>query len=139
MENLLAELMADVPVKRQVNVEGWPRPVWIWKLDTAGLLKITTLPHETTEQIVAYSLALCELCVGDELGPGMFASDTGRAWLSRQGSAVLELSQAVQEFLELSGPGADRKKKSETPTSSDAASNCANSSESRILDDCLSG
>lgn len=135
VEELIAELEAAVPIKRQVNVEGWPRPVWIWKLTTEQLLELNTFPRGTPKEVSAYSLRLLAYCLGDENAPAGFGSASGQAWLSRQPMAVIELTRAAQQFNELHGPNDDRKKKSETTSACEPCSTSAVTCESDTLDD----
>lgn len=111
--DLLNELEDGIPIKRELRVEGWP-VLWIWRLTPEQIFEIATSPHETPEQLVEHSLKLIGFSVGDEHKPGIFATERGRAWLSRQPNAILELAAVVREFNELGGPSEGRKKKSET-------------------------
>jgi hypothetical protein len=139
MNELLAELMADRPVKRPVTVEAWNKTLWVWRLDTAELLRISKMPRKTNEEIAAYSVEICVAGVGTEEAVGCFDCAAGREWLSRQGEAMLLLAKAVQDFNELTGPSDERKKKSATMQTSDAASSYAGASGSSTPDDCLTG
>jgi hypothetical protein len=139
MNELLAELMADRPVKRRVTVEAWNKTLWVWRLETAELLRLSRLPRTNDAEIAAYSVEICVAGVGTEEAVGCFDCAAGREWLSRQGEAMLLLAKAVQDFNELTGPSDERKKKSATMLTCDAASTYAEPSGSSTPDDCLTG
>lgn len=136
--DLLNELEQALPVKRQVNVEGWPRPVWIWRLELAQIIELNKkrkLLSEGDRGRQEWALELLAMCLGDANAPGAFATAQGRNWLRRQPEAVVKLSNEAQVFNELTGPSSDRKKKSEAASDS---STSAEPSESSIPDDSLS-
>lgn len=121
---LLQALEDALPIKRQVNIEGWPRPVWIWRLELPQLLDLNrkvALLSEGDKGKAEYGLELLVMCLGDEGAPGSFASARGRSWLRRQAEAVTKLIPLALDFNEVTGPSADRKKKSVAATSEDSS------------------
>jgi hypothetical protein len=120
--DLIEALERAFPLSRQVNIEGFDHSLWVWKIDLPDLLKLVAMSRETTEDQLAMGLEACVLGVGDYQGNRVFASDRGRAWLSKNPMIVLTLAKAVQDFNELAGPSDDRKKKSENQTGSNASS-----------------
>ena len=92
------------------------------------------MPRESSADITAFSMRLLAYSLGDEGAPAGFGSSRAQQWLSRQPMAVLELTKVAQEFNELTGPNADRKKKSETTDSSKPCSTSAETSELDTLD-----
>lgn len=133
--SLLDQLEEKFPVCRQVNIEGMT--VWVWRLDIEEVLRIASLSSgaQGNSGLIDVGIECCVAGVGDESGPGAFNSERGRRWLRLHPNAVLELSKAVQDFNELSGPSEDRKKKSESPPSSEDYSTCVEILESSIQDD----
>lgn len=132
IESLIAELEEELPVKRQVNVEGWPRPVWVWKITLEQIQELSKLPRETSQQVEAYGLKLLSYSLGDESAPAGFATARSQNWLRRQALACLELIRVAQEFNELAGPSEERKKKSRT-AEENSSSSCAETSDSDTL------
>lgn len=132
--DLIAALEQAFPLSRQVNIEGFEHPLWVWKVDLPDLLKLVAMARSTTEEQLAMGLEACVLGVGDEQGNRVFASDRGRAWLSKNPMVVIALAKAVQDFNELAGPSDDRKKKSENQTGSSASSSSVEISDTDTLD-----
>jgi hypothetical protein len=135
ISDLLDALEEALPIKRQANVEGWPRPVWIWRLELAQLVQLNQkrkLLADGERGIQEYFLELLACCLGDENAPGAFATARGRNWLRRNPMAVIQLGEAARDFNELGGPAPDRKKKSPEPCPS---SSLPEPSESDTLDD----
>lgn len=122
MIDLLEKLEERFPVKRELQIEGWPAGVFMWRLDAASIMELQSLPHSTYPEIAHYSIRLCQLALGDENGPGLFDNERGHSWLSKNPLAMTTLAKAVREFNELTGPSEERKKKSETPESLDCSS-----------------
>lgn len=83
-----------------VDVEGWPRPVWIWKLELPQVLELSRsrLTADGMSGTAEWGLELLVLCLGDEGAPGAFRSAAGRNWLKRQGEAVANLLPIACEF-----------------------------------------
>lgn len=133
--DLLAALEEAFPISRQVNIDGFPHPLWVWKVELPELVKLIAEPRETQEEQLAVGLETCVLGVGDEQGNKIFDNERGRKWLSKNPMAVLTLAQAVHQLNEMDGPSDERKKKSASQTSSNACSNSAETSESDTLDD----
>lgn len=115
----LLEILQDaLPIKRQVNIEGWPRPAWIWRLELPQLLELNrkhALFADGERGRAEWGIELLVMCLGDEGAPGAFQSAAGRSWLRRQCEAVMLLIDVAVEFNELNGASPERKKKSETP------------------------
>lgn len=135
ISDLLTALEDAIPVKRQVNVEGWPRPVWIWRLTLAQIIDLNKKRKLLTEGesgLQEFFLELLAHSLGDSNAPGAFATAHGRNWLRRQPNAVIELGTAARDFNEMGGPSADRKKESSQPSTSSPS---VESSESDTLDD----
>lgn len=111
--DILAALEEEFPIKRQVNVEGWPVPIWVWRLEAEHVVAIHQLPRETDADRLEFASRLIEVGIGDEDSPGVFNSQRGRAWLARHPHVQLELMQLVASFNELDAPSEDREKKLE--------------------------
>lgn len=114
-DELLAELEAEMPVKREVQIEGFNTSVWVWRLEPSQLIEVAETPHDSAQEVIEFTLKLVAYSVGDENGPGLFASDRGEAWLRRNPQALLALGRVCREFNELAAPDDERKKKSEQP------------------------
>lgn len=112
--DLLDELDAAYPVKREIRVEGIDRSLWVWRLEPEQILDLSQTPHESQTQNIEYQIKLIGAAIGTEEKPGAFATDRGRQWLMRHPRVLLDLSRIAIEFNELGGPSEDRKKKSET-------------------------
>ncbi len=112
----LLEILEDaLPIKRQINIEGWPRPVWIWRLELPQILELQrkrSLISEGDRGIAEWGIELLVMCLGDAGAPGAFQSAAGRSWLRRQVEAIGVLIPIAIEFNELNSPHPDRKKKS---------------------------
>ena len=133
--DLLDSLEEANPTKRQVNVEGWPRPVWIWKITLTQVIELNKKRKLLTEGesgLQEFFLELLAYSLGDEGAPGAFATPRGRNWLRRQPAAVVELGTAARDFNEMGGPSADRKKESSQLSTSSPS---VESLESDTLDD----
>jgi hypothetical protein len=122
MIDLLAKLFEEFPVKRKINVEGFPDGFYLWRLEPQQIFELMKIPHATAEDMVPYALRECQLGIGDEVGPGVFDNEHGAKWLLTHPQAMTALAKAVREFNELTGPSEERKKKSETNESSDCSS-----------------
>jgi hypothetical protein len=121
---LLDVLEDALPIKRQVNIEGWPRTPWIWRLEITQILELQrkrALATEGDRGAAEWGIELLTLCLGDEQAPGAFQSARGRSWLRRQAEAVTLLIRLAIEFNEISGPHPDRKKKFESATEQNAS------------------
>lgn len=115
--DLISQLEEQFPVSRQVNIEGFPKTLWVWRMETEQILAMAgsgVSAGSDPSQIVEFGLRLIGMAIGDENGPGVFDNDRARAFLRRQPNIVMALSNAVQEFNELNGPSDERKKSSET-------------------------
>ncbi|HBE71239.1 MAG TPA: hypothetical protein DDW52_24090 [Planctomycetaceae bacterium] len=132
--DILAALEEHLPTKRRVDVDGWPVPVWVWRLDYTAILEISKLPRDSEEQMAQYGHRLVAMAIGDEEAPGTFDNERGQDWLTRHPMAALHLAKVAQEFNELTGPSEDRAKKSE---SSELSTTSVGSSGSDTPDDCL--
>lgn len=135
---LLAALEDALPIKRQVNISGWPRPVWVWRLELYQLVELNQrrkLLNEDTKGVQEWGLELLAMCLGDEGAPGTFANAKGRSWLRRQPEAVALLIPIAIEFNELTGPSDARKKKLATPAAPAPCLTSAALSESLTPDD----
>ncbi len=111
---LLEILAEELPIKREVIIDGWPRSVWVWKLDLVqmdDLNKKRALLNDGERGFLEWSIELLACCLGDSNAPGVFATAHGRSWLRRQPEAVAKLVPIATDFNELSGPSKDRKKK----------------------------
>ncbi len=134
---LLAALEEALPIKRRVDVSGWPRPVWVWKLELYQVVELNKrrkLLTEDTKGIQEWGLELLAMSLGDEGAPGTFANAHGRSWLRRQPEAVARLIPIAIAFCELSGPSEERKKKSPNQKTPEPSSISAEPSESNTLD-----
>lgn len=127
MIDLLGLLEDQFPVKREIQVEGWPAGVFMWRLDVDDILELNAMPRETYPQMAAQSVRLCQLSLGDVDGPGLFDNERGQSWLAKHPLVLTTLAKAIREFNELSGPSEERKKKSETNESSDCSDSPENS------------
>lgn len=139
-EELFAALNEALPVKREIQVDGWPRSVWIWRLTLPQILELhekfpNGLRDGEADQSAKLFLKLLAMCLGDANAPGSFATAAAQNWLERQPEALIQLGRAAMEFSELAGPSADRKKKSETTSNSEHCTTSAATSESDTLDD----
>lgn len=132
--DILTALEDEFPIKRRIDVEGWPVPVWVWRLEYEHILEAAKLPRDSEAEMADYGLRLVEMAIGSEEAPGTFANERGRAWLKRNAMAALHLAKAVQDFNELSGPSGDRIKKSEPSAD---CSTSAETLESDTQDDSL--
>lgn len=125
----LLEVLEDaLPIKRQVNVEGWPRPVWIWRLELPQILDLQRkrpLLEEDERGVAEFGIELLAMSLGDSNAPGEFRSARGRSWLRRQVEAVSRLIPLALEFNEINGPSDRRKKKSETANGGEISSTSA--------------
>ena len=126
---LLEALEEALPTSRRIDIDGWPRPVWVWRLELCQVLALNAkrgLMNEGEKGFQEWGVELLAMCLGDANAPGVFASARGRSWLRRQPEAVAKLIPVAAQFNELSGPSEERKKKSETapelePSSTSAA------------------
>ena len=98
--SLLDVLEAMLPIKRRVEVEGWPRPVWVWRLEVSQLSELseTRLLEDGPRGAAELSIELLTMCLGDEAAPGVFRSARGRSWLRRQFEAFGRLLPVALEF-----------------------------------------
>lgn len=129
---LLEALEEAMPIKRRIDIDGWPRPVWVWRLELAQILDLQSkraLMKDGQRGFQEWGIELLAMCLGDEGAPGSFASARGRSWLRRQPEAITQLIPVAAQFNELSGPSEDRKKKSETPNDSEHSLQSANELE----------
>lgn len=123
--SLLDVLEDALPIKRQLNIDGWPRTPWIWRLELPQIIDLQrkrSLAAEDERGAVEWGIELLVLCLGDENAPGTFASARGRSWLRRQAEALGMLVPLAIEFNELKGAHPDRKKKSESVTAHEPSS-----------------
>lgn len=111
-DELLDDLEAAFPIKREVHIDGLKRPVWVWRLSSEQLMEVAETPHDGTAEVIKFTLKLVGYAVGDESSPGLLGTDRGQAWLMRNPKALLELGKVCREFNELGGPSDERKKKS---------------------------
>ncbi|HBE69451.1 MAG TPA: hypothetical protein DDW52_15005 [Planctomycetaceae bacterium] len=132
--DILAALEDHLPTKRRVDVEGWPVPVWVWRLDYKAILEVSKLPRETEVERAEFGHRLVAMAIGDEDAPGTFDNERGQDWLRRHPIATLHLYEVAQDFNELTGPSQARAKKS---MGSAGSSTSVENSESNIPDDCL--
>lgn len=132
MIELLAALEVAFPVKRKLEIEGWPGGLYLWRLESQQVFELMRLPHASAEEMIPYSLRECQLGIGDENGPGVFDNERGRSWLLRHPSQMVDLAKAVREFNELCGASEERKKKSE-PNQSEPCSPCHESLDTDTL------
>ena len=97
---LLEVLEEALPIKRRVDIDGWPRPVWIWRLELSQLLELSgsQLVKEGTRGTTEWGVELLTMCLGDSGAPGAFRSAAGRSWLRRQGEAIALLMPIACEF-----------------------------------------
>ena len=112
--DLLDVLEQELPIKRRVDVSGWPRPVWIWRMELAQIVQLNdrrSLLADGERGKQEWGLEVLAAALGDEGAPGTFSTARGRSWLRRQPEAFTALLPLVLEFNELSGPSEDRKKK----------------------------
>ncbi len=128
--DILSALEEEFPPSRQVNIEGWPAPVWVWRFDIEVMRELATIAGDETDQ----ALWLVRKGIGDEKEPGVFDNDRGIAWLRRNPHALTELGSIVADFNEVGGPSEDRRKKSEDSADS---SSSAETSESDTQDESL--
>lgn len=114
--DLLSQLEAESPVKREVHVEGWSCPVWIWKLTDSQVRDLGRMGLQVVDesQGIDFAVKVCQWSLGDSEQPGCFEGPRGEAYLRRNLPQVMHLSQAIIEFCELRGPNEDREKKSES-------------------------
>jgi hypothetical protein len=114
----LLDILEDaLPIKREIVIEGWPRPVWVWRLELPQIMDLSrkrSLAIEDERGVAEWGIELLVMCLGDEGAPGTFASARGRSWLRRQGEALGLLIPLAVEFNELTKAHAERKKKSES-------------------------
>lgn len=129
--DLLDALEDALPIKRRVDVAGWPRPVWVWRLELCQIVDLNSkrkLIDEGERGAQEWGLEVLAHALGDAGAPGTFATARGRSWLRRQPEAFANLLPIALEFNELSGPSADRKKKYATALVSEPCSPSATES-----------
>lgn len=103
--SLLDLLETALPIKRKIEIEGWPKPVWVWKLELSQLVELSArLQDEGQKGRTEWMIELLALCLGDEGAPGVFRSARGRSWLLRQGEVLAMLVEAACDFNNLSKP-----------------------------------
>lgn len=115
MLGLLDVLEESLPIKRRIDIEGWPRPVWVWRLELCQIVELNAkrkLLSEGERGAQEWGIELLAMALGDAGAPGTFASARGRSWLRRQPEAVARLIPIAAQFNELSAPSEERKKKS---------------------------
>lgn len=132
--DILAALEGEMPTSRRIDVDGWPVPVWVWRLEYPQILEAAKLPRESESEMAEYGLRLVAMAIGDETEPGTFDNERGQQWLRRNPMAALHLAKVVQEFNELNGPSDERLKKS---NASEDSSTCVETSESNTQDGCM--
>lgn len=132
--DLLAALEEQFPISRQINIDGFPHPLWLWRIEIDSLTELLALPRETQSEQIRFGAAVCAKGIGNEKGERIFDCDRGRLWLNTHPIATAELAKAVFDFNELEEPNEDRKKKSETADSSNVSLNSASESELSTLD-----
>lgn len=133
--DLLQALEEHSPIKREVEIDGWPKGLFLWRMTAEEIVKVASMPTLGADNLVEYQLYLCGVGAGDELRAGVFASDAGKDWLRRHPELMVKLAQAVMEFNELRAVSPERKKKSETTINYEDSSGSAPSLALHTLDD----
>lgn len=133
--DLLTALEESFPTSREIKIDGFDHPLWLWKIELPELIQLMDLPRETQGEQLQLGIESCVKGVGDQSGARIFNCDRGRKWLATHPMAAANLAKAVYEFNEMDGPSDDRKKKSDSQTTSSASSNSVEDSELDTLDD----
>jgi hypothetical protein len=133
--DLLTALEESFPTSREIKIDGFEHPLWLWKIELPELMELMDLPRETQGEQLQLGIESCVKGVCDESGAKIFESDRGRKWLATHPMAAANLAKAVYEFNEIDGPSDDRKKKSNSRASSNASSNSVEDWELDTLDD----